>query len=262
MSNVASHPYRFQLIPAGKIKINYLYQRPLDKSRVKRLVQKFDWHLVNPVKVIWRDGEWYAVDGQHTTAMLYAKFGADYMVPCLVYEDIANWTEEAKVFIKGNDRLLRKVLGLRDEWKALLASNDERAANIKRICANYNLKIPTEKGETGNGWIGAVAALEKVYDNMSAEKFNEYLYIITAAWGGKRESLLAPILSGMGKFVDVYYGEYNRANLIKRLKRTEPTLIIRAGKASAASGHTKYAREILNVYNKGTTVGRLPDKLG
>lgn len=262
MSNVASHPYRFQLIPAGKIKINYLYQRPLDKSRVKRLVQKFDWHLVNPVKVIWRDGEWYAVDGQHTTAMLYAKFGADYMVPCLVYEDIDNWTEEAKVFIKGNDRLLRKVLGLRDEWKALLVSQDERATEIKRICGNYGLKIPTEKGETGNGWIGAVSALERVYDSMTAEKFNEFLYVLTAAWGGKKDSLLAPIISGLGRFVNVYYGEYNRANLVKRLKRTEPQLIIRAGKASAAQGQNKYAREILNVYNKSTTVGRLPDKLG
>lgn len=262
MSKVVSHPYRFELIPAGEIKINRLYQRPLNTSRVKRLVQKFDWHLVNCVKVVSRNGEWYALDGQHTTAMLLAKFGSDYLVPCLIYEDIENWTEEAKEFIKGNDRDLRKVLSLRDEWKALLVSNDERATNIKRICGNYNLKIPTERGETGNGWIGAVSALEKVYDSMDTLKFNEFLYVLTAAWGGKRESLLAPIINGLGRFVNSYYGEYNRANLVKRLKRTDPTLIIRAGKASAAPGHTKYAREILNVYNKSTTVGRLPDKLG
>lgn len=44
-------------------------------------------------------------------------------------------------------------------------------------------------------------------------------------------------------------------------EKVEPELIIRAGKASAATGYNKYAREILNIYNKHTTVGRLPDKL-
>ena len=262
MSNVASHPYRFQLIPAGDIRINTLYQRGLEIPRVKRLVQQFDWHLVNPVKVIRRDGEWYAVDGQHTTAMLYTKFGADYMVPCLVYEDIGNWVDEARIFIKGNDKMLRKVLSLRDEWKALLVADDERATNIKRLCGNYNLRIPTAKGENGNGWIGSVSSLERVYDSMSAEKFNEFLYILTGAWAGRKDSLLAPIIGGLGRFVNVYYGEYNRAALIKRLKNTEPKVIITAGKASAAQGQNKYAREILNVYNRKTTVGRLPDKLG
>lgn len=261
MSKIISHPYKFQLIPAGQIKVNALYQRPLDFSRIKRLVQKFDWHLVNCVKVVWRDGEWYAIDGQHTTAMLLTKFGPDYLVPCLVYDDLSNWFEEAKAFIKGNDRDLRKVLGLRDEWKARLFGNDEKASDIKRICNNNKLKIPTSRGESGNGWIGAVAALEKQYDILGPVKFNEMLYIISCAWDGKKDSLLAPILNGMGQFVNVYFGEYDRAALIKRLNHTDPTLIIRAGKASAAQGHTKYAREILSVYNKKTTVNKLPDKL-
>jgi len=262
MTKVTSHPYNFQMIRADGIKINRLYQRPLDSKRIKRIASKFDWHLVNPVKVVWHKGEWVAVDGQHTLMVLRYLFGDDYMVPCFVYEDIADWFEQAKVFVKINDRNMRKVLGIRDEWHALLFANDEKATEIKKICERYNLKIPTEKGETGNGWVSAVSALEKIYNTMSKQQFDQFLYILTAAWGGKKDSLVAPMLNGLSRFITVYDGEYNRAALISRLKKTEPVVIIRAGKASAAQGHTKYAREILNVYNKGTSANRLADKLG
>ena len=105
-------------------------------------------------------------------------------------------------------------------------------------------------------------ALEKVYDDMDKTMFDQLMFILTSTWHGDQKSLTAPIINGLARFVKTYYGEYNRANLIHRLSKTDPTIIVRAGKASAAQGHTKYAREILNVYNKGTTSGRLPDKLG
>lgn len=262
MSKVNSHPYKFMLIPAGQIKVNHLYQRPQDNPRIKRMAAKFDWHLVNPVKVVWRNNEWEALDGQHTSLMLRYKFGDDYLVPCLVYEDLADWFEQAKVFIKTNDRDLRKVLGLRDEWKALLFSNDEKAVQMKTVCERYGLKIPTARGEHGNGWVSAVSALEKVYDDMDKTMFDQFMLILTSAWHGEQKSLTAPIINGLARFMKTYYGEYNRANLIHRLSKTDPSLIVRAGKASAAQGHTKYAREILNVYNSNTRSGRLPDKLG
>lgn len=262
MSVTKSFPWKFQLIPANQIKINRLYQRPLDNSRIKRMASGFDWHLVNPVKVVWHNGEWVAVDGQHTSVMLRYKFGDDFLVPCMVYEDLSDWFEQAKTFIKVNDRGMRKVLGIRDEWHALLFSNDAKATAIKTVCERYGLKIPTAKGETGKGWVSAVSALEKVYDSMDKTQFDQFLLILTSAWHGEQKSLTAPIINGLSQFVKTYYGEYNRANLIHRLAKTTPELIVRAGKASTAAGHTKYAREILNVYNKFTTTGRLPDKLG
>lgn len=261
MEKVTSHPYKFQLIPAGQIKVNRLYQRELKMSQVKQIVGKFDWHLVNPVRVVWHKGEWVAVDGQHTYLSLRAKFGDDYLVPCLVYEDVESWFEEAEIFLGMNDRDLRKPLSIRQEWKARLFANESKATEIRKVCERYNLKIPTANGESGKGWISAVSALERVYDDLDKTQFDQFLYILTCAWDGKKSSLTAPIINGLSRFVKVYYGEYNRANLIHRLSKTDPTLIIRAGKASTATGYNKYAREILNVYNKSTTTGRLPDKL-
>lgn len=262
MEKVTSHPYNFQLIPAAQINVNRLYQRELNRSEIKDIVNNFDYRLVNPVKVVWNHNEWYAIDGQHSAVALRAKFGDDYLVPCLVYEDVDGWTEEAELFEKTNNPKMRKALSTIGNWKSRLFREEEKATKIKKVCDHYGLKIPTGKGNKGNGWVMALNALERVFDSLPEADFDQVLYIITAAWGGKKESLTAPILNGMALFVKVYKGEYNRSALINRLKKTDPMLIIRAGKASAAQGHTKYAREILNVYNKGTSANRLVDKLG
>lgn len=262
MKEVVSHPYKFQLIPAGQIKVNGLYQRDLNNSVIKTIINNFDYHFVNPVKVVWSNGEWIAIDGQHTATSLRVMFGNDYLVPCLVYEDIGSWFEQATIFVKVNRRDSHKVLGVVPEWKARLFSNEAKATKIKSICERYNFKIPTGKGNTGNGWIMSLSALEKIYDTLSPEQFDQVLYIISCAWHGKKDSLVAPMLNGMAMFIKTYWQDYNRANLIKRLGNVEPIVILRAGKASQSSGHAKYAREILAVYNKGTTSGRLPDRLG
>ena len=262
MAKVVSHPYKFQLIPAGQINVNRLYQRPKKDATIKDIVNKFDWHLVNCVKVVWRNGGWYAFDGQHTTIALYVLFGEDYLVPCLVYEDVDSWFKEAELFEGTNDRGSHKVLTVIEDWHSRLFRHDEKAVKIRDMCANYNLRIPTGTGNSGDGVIMALSALEKNFDKMTLEQFDQLLFILTAAWHGKKESLNAQMLNGLGQFVTTYWGEYVRRDLIKRLKNTDPTIILRAGRASAAQGQTKYAREILNIYNKGTSTGRLPDRLG
>lgn len=262
MEKVTSHAYAFQFIPAAQINVNRLYQRDVNRSVIKAIVNNFDYRLVNPVKVVWNHNEWYAFDGQHTATALRAKFGDDYLVPCLVYEDVDGWFEEAKLFEDGNKRSSHKALPIIVEWKSRLFRGEEKAVKIKKVCERYGLKIPTTKGNTGNGWVMALNALEKNFDNLTEAQFDQLLYILTAAWGGKKESLTAPMLNGMALFIKTYGNEFNRSALVKRLKATEPMLIIRAGKASTAQGHTKYAREILNVYNKGTSANRLVDKLG
>lgn len=263
MNKVVSHPYKFQLIPVGQINVNRLYQRPTKPDTIKHIVNEFDWHNVNPIKVVWNHEEWYAFDGQHTSVGLRILFGDDYLAPCLVYEDVDGWFEEAELFEKGNKRTSHKATSIIDEWHSRLFRGEPKATKIKTMCANYKLRVPTETGNHGDGCIMALSALEKNFDSMKPEQFDQLLFILTAAWGGAKDSLNASILNGLGMFIRVYWNEYNRKNLIKRLRDNGPASnILRAGKASVAQGHAKYAREILNIYNKNTTTGRLPDKLG
>lgn len=262
MAKVVSHPYKFQLIPVGQINVNRLYQRPQQDKTIKNIVNNFNWHNVNCIKVVWNKGGWFAFDGQNTAIALNTLFGEEYLAPCLVYEDVDGWFEEAKLFESTNDRKSHKAISIIDEWKSRLFRGEEKATKIRSMCANYKLRVPTETGMGGDGCVMALSALEKNFDKMTVEQFDQFLFILTSAWHGKRESLNQSILNGLGQFITTYWNEYNRRNLIKRLSHTEPALILRAGRASAAQGHTKYAREILNVYNNGTSVGRLPDRLG
>ncbi len=54
-------------------------------------------------------------------------------------------------------------------------------------------------------------------------------------------------------------GKFNEQNLIRRLSKHAPIEIIRNGRASLCKGDAKWAREILAIYNNGTSTSRLPD---
>lgn len=262
MKEVVSHPYHFQLIPAREISVNRLYQRKLNNETIKNIIAKFDYHNVNCVKVVWKEDGWYAFDGQHTVMALAMLFGYDYLVPCLTYDDVPDWCAEAKMFEDTNDRQTHKPVSPAEQWKSRLFRGEEVATDIKTRCEKYGFKIPNGDRCAGDKWIRSLGAIEGIYKGMDKTQFNEMLYILSESWHGKKDSLTAPILTGLSIFIKNYYGEYDRKALIKRLSNEDPLNIIRAGKASVAAGKTKYAREILNVYNKNAKAGRLVDKLG
>lgn len=255
------HPYEFKLIPASDIAIDRTYQREIHKEIINKIVREFDYHKVDPVKVSYRDGGYYAFDGQHTAIGLQTKFGKDYLVPCMVYYDVCSWTDEGELFEGRNKRGFRKAVSAVELWKSRLARGEETATRIMRICERHNLRIPIDKKCSGDGWIRAVDALESVYNELGEHLFSEVLAVISEAWNGQKESLVAAMLKGMALFVKTYYGEYDHKTLVKRLKQnTTPVQIVTAGKASLASGNAKYAREILSAYNKHTSINKLDER--
>lgn len=255
------HPYEFKLIPARDIAVNRLYQRDIHKEIINKIVREFDYHKVDPVKVSFRDGVYYAFDGQHTAIGLYTKFGQDYLVPCMIYYDVCSWTDEGELFEGRNKRGFSKSVSTFELWKSRLARGDEAATRIMRIAEKYGLKIPTKGSCKGDGWIRALDALEGIYNDLGDQLFNEVLLIVSEAWHGSRESLVAPILRGMAVFVKAYYGDYDRNALIKRLNtNTNAKMIVSSGKASQATGNKKYAREILYAYNKYTSTNKLDER--
>lgn len=259
--DIIKHPYNFQLVPVGQICVDELYQRDRHNDIIKEIVNNFDYHLVNCIKCVFRDGTYFAFDGQHTALGLIMKFGEKYPAPVLIYDDIGSWTDEAKLFESINSKKFRKVVSVAEQWKSRVNRGEEHATDMKTILNQHGLFIPSKMKRGGNGVVTALTALESTYNELGAKLFEESIDIIASAWGGDKDSLSAPILRGMAKFVKTYYGEYNKASLIRRLHNFGAQKIIFAGKASNETGVNKYAREILAVYNKQTTTGRLTDKL-
>lgn len=261
MNTITKHPYNFQLVPVGQINVDHLYQRDKVSRTVKGIINNFDYHKVNPIKCVFRDGEYFTFDGQNTAVGLCMKFGAQYPAPVLLYDDIPSWVDEAKLFEEINSKNFRKAVTVVEGWISRVNRGEETATDIKNIVNSHGLSIPGKVNKKGNGVIKALSALENAYNFLGDKLFDEEMDILSSAWGGNPDSLVAPILMGLARFVKAYYGEYNKAALIRRLHNADPRNIVIAGKASMEGGNSKYAREILAVYNKQTTTGRLPNKL-
>jgi hypothetical protein len=70
MKEIIQHPYSFELIPARLFTVNRNYQRDAQNKEINDIIANFDYHLVNPVKAVKRDGLYYIWDGQQTATAL------------------------------------------------------------------------------------------------------------------------------------------------------------------------------------------------
>lgn len=259
MKEVTKHPYEMKLIPARLIVANRGYQRDTDAGEIRDIVSNFDYHHVNPVKTTKKDGLYYAFDGQHTALALRTLFGDEYLVPCMVYYDVKTVDGEAKLFEEANGKAKGKKVSQLALWKSRIFRGDPTAIAIKNIVESNGLKIASVRN-SGKRYIYALNALERSYSELGTEQFCDAIEIIAKAWNGEADSLTAPIIKGMSRFIRTYNGKFDKNDLIRKLSRVPAIRIICSGNASLNPGAVKYAREILNAYNANKKAeNRLPD---
>lgn len=259
MKETVSHPYDFQLIPARLFTVNRNYQRDAQNKEIKDIISNFDYHLVNPVKAVKRDGYYYIWNGQQTAAALYAKYGEEYLIPTLVYYDIDNSKDEAKLLVAGNTGTGGgKKLTPNQIWIATLWADDPTALHINEVATAHGFNMGNGKKRKTRS-ITAVSAVQNAYKALTESQFNAMFRIISGAWNGDPDSVTAPIIRGMARFIRAYDGKFDEKNLTRRLSKHHPIEIVRNGRASFCKGDAKWAREILSIYNNGTTTNRLPD---
>ena len=262
-NEVKSHPYKFTQIPVGRINVNHNYQRDEVPTVIKEIISNFDYHKVNPIKCAYRDGNYYAFDGQNTAIGLTMLFGGKYMAPAMIYNDLATVDDEAKLFEEINAKKYRKAITVADEWKSRLFREDAAPTAILKILRSNGLELAHEANKGKSGVIPAslFKTMESLYQSYGETIFTETMSIFAGAWKHDKDAYRKPIIMGLAKFVDAYRGEYIKRGLCERLNKRGAEKIYTAGLVSTERGYKKYAREILAVYNLGTSVNRLPNKL-
>ncbi len=76
-------------LPVGLLEIDYSYRQNLIMRRVKYIADHFNPDLLGVIKVSFRDGHYYVVDGCHTVAAIKEKFHDDsYPLLCKVYHGL------------------------------------------------------------------------------------------------------------------------------------------------------------------------------
>ena len=89
-------------LPLNLLRIDTNYQRDLNLSRVRYIVNNFDPDLVGIPQVSYRDGMFFVFDGQHTIKALgLLKNDPAYPIVCKVYYGLTG-EEEAGLFHKFN----------------------------------------------------------------------------------------------------------------------------------------------------------------
>lgn len=236
------------------------YQRTTDISRVNKMCREYNPNLVNPVKVSYRGGKYYIIDGAHTTAMLVQRNdNKDTLIFCKVFEGMT-YEDEAQMFAAQNG--LSRTVATAAKLKALYEAKEPNVLEFKKSVESAGVKCTFSSSGSGeNNTLICYSTAYQIYKRSGAAYLSDLLALIKDIWNGEGESFVKEIIAGMDLFICAYTGEYSRKKLVERLQRVSPVTIRRDAKAMISGGNSRYAKQILNYYNKNTSSGRLPDRI-
>lgn len=253
---------KIKIIPINFLFIDDMYQRKINKNRVKKLIKEWDDDISLPLLINKRKNGMYSViDGQHRLQRYIAE--GDENICCKVLEGLTI-EEEAKLFQKVN--INRNAPTSLEVFKASLAAKDKIYLEIEEIVykneydfpfISPSLNAPTEK--TKSNQIRAVGTLRRIaYDrnkNTGMEILNNTLKTIRLVWGNDKNAISGEMLSGMARFLkgveDVEYFDRNR--FIETLQKKHAFEIIRNAKKYKimyqGEMETNVAIALIDVYN-------------
>ena len=247
--------YQFTRLPSTILESDTTYQRPIDMKRVQRIVDNFDRRLVNPLKVSLRDGHYYVFDGAHTLSVLKEinKFD-NFMVDCMLMHGL---TYEDEAYLFALQRGESKEVATAARLKALMASNDEAAADFRTRTELSGFRLAGNGHTATKGCIGCIAKMWKIYED-NPEVYSETLSLLMRLWHGEVWSLGANIIGGLAVFVSVYGSEINDARFMKLIGGADLLTLNRLKDNSARNKDYSYAYAILKLYNRTGGKGALP----
>lgn len=226
------------------------YQRELNVRRVNKIAKEFDEKIANEPKVSFRDGKYYVFDGQHTiAARKKLNHNRDLVIKCKVYYGMTA-SDEATLFAQQFGSSARLTAGFK--MRALIYAGDPNAMRFLKATESIGLRLDFNQA-AGKKRIGCINTAFTEFLKSGEENYKETMNIITEAWNGVPESYRRENVLGISRFVNEYYGEYERKRLIKHLKRVDPLQIYRDGKAMGTTlqGYKKYMYQVFLIYNNG-----------
>ena len=235
------------------------YQRELNLARVRKIAAEFDEHIANEPKVSCRNGHYYVFDGQHTIeARKQRNRGQDLPIRCKVYYGLTE-SDEAMLFAQQTG--FSSILTAGARIRALIYAGDPKAIDFQKTTEAIGLQLDYGQSRA-NKRLACIGTAYEEFEKVGKEKYREALTILMEAWNGDPDSLRAETVQGMTRFIDCYYGEYDRKRLVRRLRTFPAIKIYRDGSALTTSfpGYKKYVYEVLTMYNGASVKTALPLK--
>ena len=244
------HDFEFKALRPSDIFRDELYQRPIDRARVDRIVNDFNGDVFNEPKVSYRDGKYWCFDGDHSIAAWNKLYkGQDRPMLCKVFKGMT-WLDECETFLK--QRGEAQDVTVRQMIKA--ASNARREDVMRMVqgakAAGFEVSFDLSKGPYK---ICAVAALYKACNTLGLNRYVDMLDTIRTAWNGDMQGISAIIINAMTRVFANYGHIFKTEDMAKSLGAVRPIDLIREGRNS----RTGVDGQIIKAYNKRRKTRRI-----
>ena len=188
-------------LPNGDLCIDSKYAEGVSSRKVRKIVDEFDWHMVNPVKVSVRDGKLHVFDGRATLMAIREFFEReDVPVKCTVFFNLKE-ADEARFYAVQDDN--RTKLSMPYKLRALETAKDPVVISFlsETRDAGFEIELGDKRGR--NGKISAVCAAYDAYLRLGENQYRNMLILAKKTWGGQSWSITKNMISGLTVFVNM-----------------------------------------------------------
>ncbi len=231
------------------LQINPKIQRRLSPIRVSKIVKNYSSLIANPIKVSFRDGQYYIFDGMHTrTATSIVKGTDDFPILCRVYH---NLTEEDEARLFSEQFGYSEAVPMAYRLRALEVAKDPEVLDFLKVTRDSGFTISLGSYSARNGNIAAVCAAFYAYRNLGASGYGLMLKTLLKTWVGENWSISRNMLGGMARFMTMY--EFKPNSFVKVFREVSYEEI--RMEALRFTGMTKegaYATALAEIYDRNS----------
>lgn len=247
MSNENTTTLPQMKVSPNTLKVDYSYQRPLDKNRVNYIVQQFKPSLLRfPICSIRNEGGIYIIDGNHTVNAVKALGWKE--IPIFYHEGLTVEQEAIEFYdLNKGGKDGRLPVSVAGRFKSRLRGGLPVEVKISQIVNKLGLNLH------GNGKNG-ISAFEAVYWTNSNGNLEKTLYTLKAWCPESRKVYENDLI----RSVSAFYQKYPNADpnrLAKALSKFQPldisSLFMRAKRSHPKGSYAGQIMELRDLYNSG-----------
>lgn len=246
INNEAPQGEEYKFLNNAILRVNPAIQRRLDPVRVGQIAANYSPLVANPIKVSYRDGQYYIFDGLHTrTAEVCVHKTDDFPIFCRIFHGLTE-EDEARLFSlqTGYSQPVSMIYRIR----ALKVAKDPEVLDFLDETEASGFSILLGNICSRNGFISAVCEAFKAYRALGKKDYGRMLRMIHKTWTGENWSVSKYMISGMARFLQMY--EVSIPSFVKAFRHVENEDIRR--EVASFPGMSKegaFAAAIANIYD-------------
>ena len=243
--------YEYRYIGSDELEVDKSYQLPVNGRRVRMIVDAFDPRLLDAIKVSYRSGRYYIIDGQHRTAACTTmNNGNPVQMYAKIYFDL---TKEQEAYLFAKQTGVTRKPGFVPTLNALLLSEDTESLDFVAVTESAGFSLALDGEALGEWRIGAVRKAYEYYRKLGRDAYFDMLLVLANWQNGSIDSLRKEIIGGLGMFFKTYAGKFEQKRLLARLIGKDVFFVTQRTNGFTRNVDKRYAQAFADVYNHGLT---------